>query len=245
MKSFELTYKPFGKSALLIEWPAKMSPEILENILAFNQKIKTADKKYIIEIIQSINSVTVIYQSELISFNKVQSEMDQLYKSESRSVNKNIFRKWKIPVCYDISFGLDLKEMALDKELSISEIIGLHANRSYKIYAIGFLPGFLYLGGLSEELYIPRKSEPRLDITKGAVGIGGTQTGVYPNNSPGGWHIIGNTPISFFDVARESPCFANPGDEIEFVPITKKEHAIIQKQINSGTYKLESEVINA
>jgi inhibitor of KinA len=245
MKKFEVKYKPFGEAALLIEWPSEMNQEILKDILHFNHKITSANKKYVLETIQSINSITIIYQSDLIDYKSVESEIAQLYIKDTQSNNDNPFQKWKIPVCYDLSYGLDLKDMALLKGLTVSQIIELHSNASYLIYAIGFLPGFLYLGGLSEALHTPRKSEPRLRISQGAVGIGGSQTGIYPNDSPGGWHIIGNTPVSFFDIAKESPCFAKPGDTIEFIPITKEEHNSIQEQVRIGIYEIGSEVMHA
>ena len=96
------------------------------------------------------------------------------------------------------SFGIDLDEIAQKKKLSIDEIIELHTTPKYQVFSIGFLPGFLYLGGLDKRLHFDRKSVPRLAVKKGAVGIGGMQTGIYPKTSPGGWHIIGNSPVIFF-----------------------------------------------
>ena len=106
---------------------------------------------------------------------------------------------------------------------------------------MGFLPGFLYLGGLDKKLHIPRKDNPKLNILKGSVAIGGQQTGVYPSNSPGGWYVIGNSPINFFDINKSKICFAKPGDELSFYTITKEEHENISKNLSS--FKLESEVI--
>ena len=106
------------------------------------------------------------------------------------------------------------------------------------------MPGFLYLGGLNKTLHTPRKSTPRLDIKKGAVAIGGNQTGVYPNPSPGGWNIIGNSPINFFDVSKETPCFAKPGDAIQFYPISINEHLDIKTLVDANVYQIEREVLN-
>ena len=106
------------------------------------------------------------------------------------------------------------------------------------------MPGFLYLGGLNNALNFPRKSTPRLQIHKGAVGIGGNQTGIYPSQSPGGWNIIGNSPIKFFDVSKNRPCFAKSGDKIQFYPITIKKHKDITALVDAGVYQLESEVLH-
>ena len=116
--------------------------------------------------------------------------------------------------------------------------------RKTNIYFIGFLPGFLYLGGLDERLFTPRKSTPRLRIEKGAVAIGGKQTGIYPQESPGGWNIIGNSPIQFFDNSKNTPCFAKAGDKLQFYSITLKEHHDIKVLVDAGVFQLESEEID-
>ena len=106
------------------------------------------------------------------------------------------------------------------------------------------MPGFLYLGGLDERLHFPRKSTPRLQIEKGAVAIGGSHTGIYPSSSPGGWNIIGNTPISLFNASQDEPCFVQSGDKIQFIPIGLKEYQDISTLVEARVYQLESEVMN-
>lgn len=130
------------------------------------------------------------------------------------------------------------------KNRSEQDIIALHTKPNYTVFCIGFLPGFLYLGGLDKALHFPRKQMPRLQIESGAVGIGGTQTGVYPCESPGGWNIIGNSPLSFFNMARAIPCFAKPGDQIDFYPISLKQHRDILTLDRAGVYQLESEEVD-
>jgi len=107
------------------------------------------------------------------------------------------------------------------------------------VFFIGFLPGFLYLGGLNERIAMPRKATPRLRVPKGAVAIGGSQTGVYPAESSGGWNIIGNSPVLFFNIENLDPCFAKTGDKISFERISLEEHATIKKQIENNTYQLK------
>jgi len=165
-----------------------------------------------------------------------------MYSSiKERNISNSVL--WKIPVCYDDAFALDLDEISIKKNLSKQKIIALHTQAIYTIYFIGFLPGFLYLGGLDPALNFPRKSTPRLQIKKGAVGIGGKQTGVYPTQSPGGWNIIGNSPISFFNVSTKIPCFAKAGDKIQFYSISLKQHKAISVLVKEGVYQLESEVL--
>ena len=169
-------------------------------------------------------------------------KLQKVYNGQADLKNKE-YKLWKIPVCYDKQFGIDLDSLSLEKGLSISEIVARHSQTNYTVYFIGFLPGFLYLGGLNDSLYMPRKATPRLKIEKGSVAIGGKQTGVYPSESPGGWHIIGNTPITFFDASKELPCFAKSGDVIRFYPVSLKEYERVKVLVASGVYSLESEVL--
>ena len=166
--------------------------------------------------------------------------LERLFLLESIQLHTKTKRCWEIPVCYDKTFGIDLDEIAQKKRLTIQEIIQLHTSQKYEVFSIGFLPGFLYLGGLDKRLHFDRKSVPRLAVKKGAVGIGGMQTGIYPKTSPGGWQIIGNSPVKFFDVTSEKPCFAKAGDFIKFVPISLEEHQQISEAILKGNYNLKS-----
>lgn len=198
----------------------------------------------------SILQITHAYTSMLITYDSflkdLKSEVTKL-KSDYKSRQAFDLKKpilWKVPVCYDPVFGLDLEEMSKEKHLGISEIVRLHSEAIYKVYFIGFLPGFLYLGGLDHRLHVPRKNTPRQRIAKGAVAIGGEQTGIYPNASPGGWNLIGNSPLPFFNPTVESPCFASAGDGIQFVPIDYKKHQDISKAVQNGAYHIESEVLD-
>lgn len=243
MSGYTLKYKPYGNSAILIQWPHEMNDKILKDIILVHQKIYQEKIKAVIEIIQSINSLTVVYETNLISFHYLKKYLESLYIADFKEAPKQYFQ-WKIPVCYDSFFGLDLQEIAVKNKLTVDEIIQLHTEAIYLVYSIGFLPGFLYLGGLDKRLHIDRKSEPRLKIPKGAVAIGGKQTGIYPRASPGGWQIIGNSPIAFFDKKNASPCFAKPGDKIQFIQISYYEYEQLQKLIALDKYTIEKEVID-
>lgn len=242
MNDFQLTYKQFGERSVLIDWPSKIDIKTLEDIILFKEKLEKSIVKDIIDIKSS-------YHSMLISYNTtIDNVYDEILKLKAiylikNEVNKSAFRQWRIPVCYEGSFALDLEEISLKTKMSKTDIIRLHSEVIYTVFFIGFLPGFLYLGGLNKELNFPRKQTPRLQIEKGAVGIGGNQTGVYPCQSPGGWNIIGNSPINFFDISKTIPCFTKLGDEIKFYPITLKKHKDISALVNAGVYQLESEVI--
>jgi inhibitor of KinA len=124
-----------------------------------------------------------------------------------------------IPVCYGGDLGPDINEVAALHNLTADEVISLHSSAEYKVYMIGFVPGFAYLGGLNDLLATPRKATPRSAVPAGAVGIAGKQTGVYPLKTPGGWQIIGQTPVKVFDANRPQPSFLKAGDRVVFKPI--------------------------
>lgn len=132
-------------------------------------------------------------------------------------------RIWEIPVCYESEYGTDLGSLALAKHLRVNDIIELHSQPLYRIHFFGFLPGFMYLNGLPEVLHMPRKSVPDRSVFPGSIGIGGSQTGIYPMESPGGWHIIGRTPIKLFEPDQSPPVWASIGDRIQFVRISSEE----------------------
>jgi inhibitor of KinA len=235
LSKFDLTYKSFGTSAILVEWPAKIDESILRDILACEGSIEK--DRNIQDTIIAYNSLTLRY-TNAIDFDSEVSRLKGIYKAEKKSEEMSS-KTWFIPVCYDQDFGLDLEEIASAKNLTINEVIKLHSSPEYLVYFIGFQPGFLYLGGLNEKLHMPRKGSPRLRVAKGSVGIGGEQTGVYPNESAGGWNILGRSPIDFFDVNKSEPCFAKPGDRIRFEPIDRAEFERIEVAVQEGSYPIK------
>jgi inhibitor of KinA len=139
-----------------------------------------------------------------------------------------------IPVCYGGEYGPDLEEMARRCGLTREEVIALHSSSLYTVAMIGFVPGFPYLNGLPQQLESPRRSEPRLSVAAGSVGIAGRQSGIYPLQSPGGWQLIGRTPSRIFDPMREKPSLLEPGDQIRFAPISAEQFAAIERQEQTG-----------
>ncbi|MDB5197332.1 MAG: hypothetical protein JWP88_1703, partial [Flaviaesturariibacter sp.] len=132
-------------------------------------------------------------------------------------------RQLRIPVCYDQAFAPDLKTVAAQAGLSVEEVIHIHTHTSFRVYMIGFLPGFAYMGEVPDAIAVARRSEPRTKVSAGSVGIAGKQTGIYPFDSPGGWQLIGKTPASLFRKKEASPTLFQPGDEVLFYPITINE----------------------
>ncbi len=231
------TYKSFGNRAILVEWPSEIDNNIIEDINRFKNKLLAKKDWDILDYIIGYNSLTIVFKNPIRNI-KFKIEELKVLKKDATSKNKISNNLWQIPVCYEPEFGIDLVTLAQEKEITIETVIKIHSEVTYKVFFTGFLPGFLYLGGLDQRLYKNRKSTPRNKVPKGAVAIGGTQTGVYPQESPGGWNIIGRTPVLFFDVEKEEPCFAKSGDSIQFIPINKARFLEIEKEIEQGMYRL-------
>jgi len=217
----QLTFQTFGQQAILISWPNEVNEQTSKDIYSFNLKIQKLVPQFIIETVTAYCSLTVYFQfdtdmTELIIILK------DLYQANETAIQKPT--TWEIPVCYDLLFGIDLENLARLKKLSIQEVINYHTQTLYTVDFLGFLPGFPYLGGLNPILHTPRLTTPRLSVANGSVAIGGKQTGIYPIDSPAGWHVIGRTPLSFFDPTIDQPCFIKPLDKIKFVSIPLHEY---------------------
>lgn len=237
---YPLTFKSIGHSALLIEWPSQIDKIILDDILQLQSSIERELGNLLVETVNTYNSLTLIFHSPISSIDAIEKKIQQLCQIQP-SIKSENQKTWKIPVCYDKEFGIDLDDVARQHKLSTDEIIAIHSKAKYLVYFIGFLPGFLYLGGLPKKIHTPRKSTPRLRIKKGAVAIGGQQTGIYPSESPGGWNIIGNSPLFLFDPEQDPPCFAQAGDCLQFYPINKNEHQKILKEVEQKSFTIEAD----
>ena len=234
---FQLTYKLFGRSAILVEWPANISQDIIQDIIFFERQIKEIGP--VLDTIIAYNSLLVRFPKNFTDQENIINKLKKIYKASSYLINQDQFL-WQIPVCYDVSFGIDLEEIAYKKKCSVAEIIQLHTEGDYLVYFIGFQPGFLYLGGLHQNLHVPRKSNPRVRVDKGSVGIGGAQTGIYPQNSSGGWNIIGKSPLNFFNMKASNPCFAKPGDRIQFVSVDLHTFHQIEKEVANQKFRIKN-----
>lgn len=238
-----LSYKPFGEQAILIEWPQYISDQILEDLLRFKEGIQKEKSHFIADYIIGYHSLTLKYKTPILNYTAEVETLKSIYKKDATSKKKPRFL-WEIPVCYDLKFGIDLEEMALKSKLSIDEIRSRHAAKIYTVFFLGFLPGFLYLGGLHSDLFFDRKPTPRLKVPRGAVAIGGKQTGVYPCSSPGGWNLLGKTPIQFFDSTKKQPCFAKAGDQIKFKPISLAKFYQLEKEVAENKYTISKTLVH-
>ncbi|MVT06748.1 5-oxoprolinase subunit PxpB [Chitinophaga tropicalis] len=215
---------PLGDSAIIIEWEQEISPVIHQRVLNTYHYLRSLQHIYILDLIPAYASLTVIYNARAARY-----AYDEVIRIVTDALNMSaaevavVSRQIEIPVCYDPSLGPDLLAMAEQKSLSVDKIVELHTQTTYTVYMLGFLPGFPYMGTVDDILATPRLKKPRVKIPAGSVGIAGAQTGIYPLDSPGGWNLIGKTPVRMFDAEKEIPCYCQPGDQVRFVPVSLEE----------------------
>ena len=250
-----IKFIPLGEHALIIQWPEGIDPKTITQIWQLRQ----------ILLHESIRDSIVAYHSLTLVFKAAQKDFapwidwirdswigsdqsirgsaspnippDQLKKPKNERPKKII----EVPVCYDPELAPDLDAFLRAKNLNLSQLIKAHTTREYPLYFYGFQPGFMYLGGLNPDLHHPRKSVPAQSVPAGSVAIGGAQTGIYPNNAPGGWHVIGRCPLILFDPLEPEPCLAKPGDLIKFVPINNDEFQVYLSESQTASHKARTQ----
>lgn len=226
--------KTLGSDMLLLEWPETISKDTFREILAYTQAIGSQLEGEVIECYPAYRSLGVCFDPETTSAGALRQKITMLHIGDHQIDTRT---KWLLPVCYHQDVAVDLEAFAKAKNLTSAEVIQLHTSQVYTVHFFGFLPGFMYLGGLPSALHLPRKAVPSTNISKGAVAIGGGQTGIYPISSPGGWHAIGHCPVPLFDPSKTPPCAIQPGDEIQFEAVDMPILKMLELEIALGTYQ--------
>ena len=225
-----------GDSSLLVEFGNEISPAINKKITTTVNLMREQHIEGVVDVIPAFCSLLINYDPRVISYEELKDRMMGLVKMEGQT-GQDRKRIFEIPVCYGGEYGPDIASIAAHAGLSEEEVIRIHSSRDYLIYMLGFLPGFCYLGGLDERIHTPRLANPRIKINAGSVGIGGSQTGIYPLDSPGGWQLMGMTPVKTYDPDREVPILVQAGDYIRFVPIDEAEYHRIRELEERGEYR--------
>jgi KipI family sensor histidine kinase inhibitor len=225
-----------GDSSLLIEFGNEINEEINRMITTIVQLMRDQQIEGVVDLIPAFCSLLINYDPRIVSYEKMRKRMQALVKIDLKggSGRKRVF---EIPVCYGGQYGPDMETIASHAGLSEEEVIRIHSSRDYLIYMLGFLPGFCYLGGLDERIHTPRLANPRVKIAAGSVGIGGSQTGIYPLDSPGGWQLMGMTPVKTYDPSREKPILLEAGDYIRFIPVEEAEYLRIKEAADQNRYQ--------
>jgi inhibitor of KinA len=221
--------EPLGDSAVVATLGSGIDPETLASVLALSEAIAQARGTGVIDVVPAYSTVTVFYDpaqfaaSAAGAYRQVCQFMESCAPRAGGHAHGAAPRLVEIPVCYGGELGPDLGTVAERAGLGADDAAALHAGADYLVYAIGFTPGFPYLGGLPAALHAPRRATPRPRVAAGSVGIGGAQTGVYPQASPGGWQIIGRTPLALFRPAERPAALLRPGDRVRFRAISRSE----------------------
>lgn len=228
---------PLGDTALVIDFGNIVSHSLNDRIISLFKNLQKNPLEFMTEAVPAYSSLAVYYDivrarkkipEEKTVFDWMKNEVRQFLENEKTDT---VFEKRvvKIPVCYEKEFATDMDWISEKLKLSPEEVIQLHTSKSYRVYMLGFLPGFAYLGEVDDKIVLPRKPQPQ-HVIAGSVGIAGKQTGVYPFDSPGGWQIIGRSPLKFFNKEKKEPTLVNAGDTIEFYSITKDEFNDIKRR---------------
>ncbi|PVW14755.1 5-oxoprolinase subunit PxpB [Marixanthomonas spongiae] len=234
--------KPYGEKAVLIEWSPSIDNETLTHVLQAKQLVLETFPEQVLETVPAYSSLAV-FLNKAVQQDAFIEQLAEKLKNTAKA-EPAISRVLQIPVCYDPKFALDIEKVAKKNNLTVAEVIELHTQPQYKVYFLGFLPGFPYLGGLDGRLKTPRRENPREKIETGSVAIAGSQTGIYTASSPGGWNIIGKCPLRFFSIEKKPPALLKFGDFIKFVSISKDEYRKIEVEVNVDIYKIGEEAKN-
>ncbi len=235
-----MTIQQYGSEAILINFEQKIQQAINEQVIQLNKALLAAQLPGITYTIPAYCSLTIGYNKTEFSYDTLCLLIKNIIASDSENTTKLSIslkdRILNIPVCYEEEFGLDLATVAQEKKCTIAEIIQLHTSTLFRVYMLGFLPGFAYMGRLPEALACQRKQSPRVRIPARSVGLAGYQTGIYPSVAPGGWQIIGQTPVPTFMPNQDDAFLFQAGDQVQFQSISKKEFSTISKDIDTNQF---------
>ncbi|WP_305798063.1 5-oxoprolinase subunit PxpB [Parageobacillus sp. VR-IP] len=226
----DYTMFPLSEYAVTIRFSTKVDEAVNDYVHRVAVFLEQQKKDGIFDIVPTFSSVTVYYDPPVVGNYEEMCEWLRTELERVEQVEAPPSRIVVIPVCYGGEFGPDLEEVARFHGMTEEEVIAIHAQGRYRVYMIGFSPGFAYLGGLSPKIATPRRATPRTRVPAGSVGIAGSQTGVYPLATPGGWQIIGRTPLALFRPEHDEPSLLRAGDIVQFRPITEDEYRMWSDQ---------------
>lgn len=217
------TISPVGDRAISIDFGQVIDPKINRHIRQTIERIKALQLEGIIELVPTYCALLVEYDAMLYSYSEICNIIEPTLDEGMTDTTNELVTVVEVPTVYGGEFGPDLSFVASHNHLSEAEVISIHSGTDYLVYMLGFIPGFTYLGGMDPRIATPRLSSPRTLIPAGSVGIAGEQTGTYPSDSPGGWQIIGRTPVTMYDMSKAQAALLNAGDYVRYVPIDESE----------------------
>ena len=232
-KQFRLL--PFGDAAITIEFGNEINPTLNARVISFAENVRAQTWEGVLDVVPTYCSVTIHIDPLCLDLNTITDKLLNLPSCLSQEATSSGTHH-TIPVWYGGEAGPDLEDVAAYTKTSVADVIRLHSSVLYRVYMLGFSPGFPYLGSLPEALAIPRLATPRTRVPAGSVGIADRQTGVYPTATPGGWRLIGRTPIELYRPSSTTPFLLSPGDMVRFVPIAAQEFERLMRERDADTH---------
>jgi inhibitor of KinA len=225
-----------GDAALVVEFGDRVDRHISALVLALARRVEGAAIGGVVETVPTFRSLMVHYDPLRIGNAALKQRLEPLLANLQASESGG--RHWRLPACYDTSLGLDLAEVADRTGLKVPQVIERHSGALFRVYMVGFLPGFAYLGGLPQELELPRRENPRLKVEAGSIAIAMAMSVIYSIESPGGWNILGRTPARLWDLGRDPAALVSAGDQVSFEPVSLREYQALAAQARAGELRV-------
>jgi inhibitor of KinA len=228
---------PSGDTALCVEFSEKIDRAVSARVLALADRIDAAQVKGILELVPTFRSLMIHYDPAVLGQARLKEILAPLVVALDSTERAG--RRWVVPACYDASVAPDLEDVAARTGFTPQEVVERHTAVTYHVYMLGFLPGYPYMGDLPPELSLPRRENPRTKVPAGSIAIATTMAAIYALESPGGWHLIGRTPIPLWDLRRDPPAILRAGDKVMFQPVSLAEYEDLLERTRAGTFVLE------
>lgn len=236
-------FLPAGDTALVVEFGDRLDRELSERVLRLGAQVRTARLTGVIETVATFRSLLVHYDPLRTSNARLVSIIKHLLDEGSAQTPPR--RLWRIPACYEPACAPDLDDVAQRTGLTTAEVMRLHSSCRFHVYMIGFVPGYPYMGDLPAALVLPRRVDPRVRVPAGSIAIATTMTAIYPIECPGGWHLIGTTPVRLFEPGAARPALLSPGDTVQFEPVNASELERLRAAVAAGAYRVPCETVSS
>lgn len=230
-----------GDTAMVVQFGDVIDRALSDRVLNLSRRIRATAVSGVTDLVPTFRSLLVNYDPLVVGCDELKRQLESLLDSSDAQAPEA--RQWTIPVCYEGDYAPDVNEVAEAGGISRTQVVQQHADTLFHVYMLGFVPGFPYMGDLPPSLVSPRRSDPRTRVPPGSVAIALTMTAIYPLESPGGWHLIGSTPVRLFNVDAPQPALLSPGDKVRFKPIAQAEYLKIREAVEANDYELVSEKV--
>jgi KipI family sensor histidine kinase inhibitor len=241
--NFVVRLLPAGDTAVVVEFGDRVDRALSDAVLALSARVRAAG-------IKGLRETVPTYRSLLVHFDPLQTNSAGVTRAIKSLLGRKVDERndvtlWHVPVCYEPTHAPDLADVAQRTGLTTDDVVRLHSETRFHVYMVGFSPGFPYMGDLPEALSLPRRVDPRIKVPAGSIAIAAEMTGIYPVESPGGWHLIGTTPIRLFDLRRPRGALLSPGDKVKFEPVSSAQYDRIRAAVATDAYSVPNETMSA